>query len=251
MLRTISKKGATAVELLRERGPRGAAGYTLERLNEGLYGAADRCFDRFHGIESVQRVHAAELTIAGPNTNFGVDPMVYVGAPVLALWRSFRYLPSDARGWSFVDYGSGKGRVLVFAARRPFDRVIGIEFARELHDQSLDNLARAGRHLRAGLVDVRLEDAADSGLPSGPLVLFFFNPFEPPVMAQVLANVEETLAAEPRPAIAITHGNVPHDMFESLKGFRQIATGGEVAGVGPPAGYRVYENVAPSQTPSY
>ncbi len=36
--------------------------------------------------------------------------------------------------FAFVDFGSGKGRALLVAAEYPFERIVGIEFAEELHE---------------------------------------------------------------------------------------------------------------------
>jgi len=43
-------------------------------------------------------------------------------------------------GGTFVDVGSGKGRVLLLAARHPFKRVVGIEFSPSLCEQARRNI---------------------------------------------------------------------------------------------------------------
>jgi hypothetical protein len=77
----------------------------------------------------------------------------------------------DAAQFTFVDFGSGKGRVLLIAAERPFREVFGIEFSRELHEIALENISRLPRHLaRAARVRSINGDAAEVGLPTGNLV---------------------------------------------------------------------------------
>jgi hypothetical protein len=44
----------------------------------------------------------------------------------------------DVSGYTFIDMGSGKGRMLLLAAEPPFRRIIGVEFASDL-----DALARS------------------------------------------------------------------------------------------------------------
>ena len=46
---------------------------------------------------------------------------------------------------SFVDYGAGKGRVLLLASQHPFAAIGGIEFAEELHDDATMNIAQFPR----------------------------------------------------------------------------------------------------------
>ena len=54
-------------------------------------------------------------------------------------------IDDDLSQLSFVDYGAGKGRVLLLAAQHPFAAVGGIEFAEELHDDAAMNIAQFPR----------------------------------------------------------------------------------------------------------
>ena len=53
-------------------------------------------------------------------------------------------LDVDHREFSFVDYGSGKGRVLMLAAAYPFRRILGVEFSESLDRVARDNIATLG-----------------------------------------------------------------------------------------------------------
>ena len=95
-------------------------------------------------------------------------------------------LSIDLSGFTFVDFGSGKGRVLLIAAERPFRDVIGIEFSRELHEIALRNIGRLPRQLAAGArVRSVNGDAAEVALPKGNLACYFNNPFGPPIISRV------------------------------------------------------------------
>lgn len=48
----------------------------------------------------------------------------------------------DFRRFTFVDFGSGKGRVFLVAASFPFKEVVGVEFSPEFHEIALENIAR-------------------------------------------------------------------------------------------------------------
>src|SRR5437016_979449 len=67
----------------------------------------------------------AGLSLVGDATS--ANP--YATTPYGTLQRLFDALPSDLSDYSFIDFGSGKGRVLVIAAGRGFKEVIGVEFA--------------------------------------------------------------------------------------------------------------------------
>ena len=49
--------------------------------------------------------------------------------------------------FTFIDMGSGKGRVLFVAAERPFRSIQGVEYDAGLHRQAEDNIARSSRKL--------------------------------------------------------------------------------------------------------
>ena len=67
----------------------------------------------------------------------GGDGEIYVPARVRNGRAALRDAPvRDVSGYTFVDLGSGKGRMLFVAAERPFRRVIGVEFSRSLHAEA-------------------------------------------------------------------------------------------------------------------
>jgi SAM-dependent methyltransferase len=95
-------------------------------------------------------------------------------------------LAIDYRDYSFVDFGSGKGRVLIVAAAYPFRSVIGVEFSRELHETAVRNIALLpASAIRAAAIETVPGDAAAFQPPSHNLVCYLYNPFGPPVISQV------------------------------------------------------------------
>ncbi len=92
----------------------------------------------------------------------------------------------DYADYAFVDYGSGKGRVLIVAAGFAFKSVAGVEFSRELHEIAEQNIALLPPEaVRAGVVSALHGDAAAFEPPPGNLVCYLYNPFGPPVISQV------------------------------------------------------------------
>jgi hypothetical protein len=106
--------------------------------------------------------------------------------------------------YTFVDLGSGKGRMLLIAAEFPFRKVQGLEIAQELHREATQNISRY-RHpsQRCAIVESINLDALEYVFPDGNLILYLFNPFLPEVLEKVFANLEHSLAQHPRHVIVI------------------------------------------------
>ena len=69
-----------------------------------------------------------------------LDANEYAATPYRVIRRLFKLLPPHCFEGSFIDYGSGRGRVTVVASRYPFRRVIGIELSDILHREAQENL---------------------------------------------------------------------------------------------------------------
>ena len=87
----------------------------------------------------------------------------------------------------FVDYGSGKGAALIHAKKLGFKKAIGVEFAKELHEQAQSNIEK----LNLKEVESIYADATTYTLPNNISLIYFFNPFDELVMRKVIANILE------------------------------------------------------------
>ncbi|SRR6266481_3926676 len=124
-------------------------------------------------------------------------------------------LQIDPERFTFIDFGSGKGRALLIAAGFPFKEVVGVEFSRELHEIAKKNIALIPPEItRAGVLRSIHGDAAVFELPKSDLVCYFYNPFGPPV----ITVVAERLAAHHKDygyRIIIIYANPHHpEVFE-------------------------------------
>lgn len=164
------------------------------------------------------KVELSEVTISSSNRGNGVH---YLPTPWRVLDWLHEALPQPTREWSFVDFGCGKGRVLLSAGQRPYGRVVGVEFAAELAAAARSGLA-AATELRAGSVEIVEGDATRFELPATPLVVFLFNPFGPPVIDSVAANLAQSYAAAPRPIIVAYLNPLHASPFEAMQGFGEI-----------------------------
>jgi SAM-dependent methyltransferase len=98
--------------------------------------------------------------------------------------------PSD----TFVDVGSGKGRVLCCAAQHVCRKVMGIEYSKAFSDAARANLNRL-RGTKTP-VDVHTGPAEEFDY-RGATALYFFNPFGPATLDLVLQKLQGDTAGNP------------------------------------------------------
>jgi hypothetical protein len=101
--------------------------------------------------------------------------------------------------FTFIDLGCGKGRVLLMASDYPFKKIIGVEFMPELHRAAQKNIAGySNDRQRCRQIETLCMDARDFQFPLDPLVVYLFNPFSEPTLAQVLELLRRSLEQDPR-----------------------------------------------------
>jgi hypothetical protein len=134
----------------------------------------------------------------------------------------FSTLPGDLSDFVFIDFGSGKGRTLVYASNFNFKRIIGVEFTRELHDVAVRNFAslRSPTQRCFDLTSV-CADAATFNLPEDNCVLYFFHPFRAEVMARVLAHIEDSYRRHPRKLILLYYHPQINSLMQGLDFIRK------------------------------
>ena len=156
----------------------------------------DRRFDAQFAVETGGVTHLSALHITGNNRRFGVD---HIASDLDELEHALDTLPRDLKELTFVDLGSGKGRAVLLASRRPFRRIVGVEFAQELHEAARANVARFPRSAqRCERIELVCADAANYELPDEESVIFMYNPFGLEVMRAIAARARESLRARPR-----------------------------------------------------
>ncbi len=168
---------------------------------EAAFDREEREFDRDRGITTYPIVRLVGLTVRSDNVLLG---STYVATPVSLLRPVLDGLSLHHPDFTFIDFGSGMGRVVLYAAHFAYKQVIGIEFAEELHAAAEENV-RATNDAPERLSSIRLYcmDVVDFDPPDGNLVCFFFNPFAAPVMEKVIGRLTRSLANDPRECIVI------------------------------------------------
>jgi SAM-dependent methyltransferase len=152
-------------------------------------------FDEQFGVETSGLIFAEDLRSGTKRDLYNTG---YFGIAPSAFRQILDRLQLNFEEFTFIDLGSGKGRALLIASGYPFRSIIGVELSTKLHEISLSNLATFRGEKRC--LDVRSiqGDATEFNFPAGPLVVYLWNSFDGPVFTAVLANLEATLAREPR-----------------------------------------------------
>jgi hypothetical protein len=196
LFRAWEAEGSLAVARTVLRDATDTAAITVGRLR-------NRAFDRKHDVSTAGDVALATL---------GLDEAELAGTTGLyrpiesrLFHAALQAVPVDHRQFTFVDYGSGKGKALLLAAGYPFRRILGVEQVRSLHQAAEENIRRyRGPAHRCQDVRAVHGDARRFTVPDGPLVAFFFDAFAPPVLAAVLDRIARSVALGPRPVFVVS-----------------------------------------------
>jgi len=132
-------------------------------------------------------------------------------------------LGDDVNSINFIDYGSGKGKVLIVAARYGFKKCIGIEYSLELHKVAEKNMEKLGLTNQVELI----QGDALNYIPSpDDRVLYFFNPFMGGILETCLQTIKSISPSGKRVLILV---NTVEDASFS-KYFKKVASGETKAG---------------------
>ncbi len=86
-------------------------------------------------------------------------------------------MQSENQNKNIIDYGCGKGRVLAVAAYHGFEKITGVEFAKELCEEARKNIIPVQQIFPEKIFNVIYANAADYIIENDTNVFFFFNPF--------------------------------------------------------------------------
>src|ERR1035438_2297402 len=144
LFRSIRRKFARSLEI---RGLWGSIGLAVKQpylwfrfhKTEDRRNKTQQEFDRKFGVDTSGIVYLSDLDIASPNFVHGTR---YGPTLKKTFDEVVGQVPIAHSDFVFIDVGSGKGAVLLYASEYPFQRVVGVEFSRELHEIAQKNIAR-------------------------------------------------------------------------------------------------------------
>ncbi|MGW2162216.1 hypothetical protein [Nonomuraea sp. NPDC001699] len=157
---------------------------------------------RRYGVARTLRLVAHELLFdVRHGTDTSLEPRgrttAHEGTNPLLFAEILRDAPAATAGRVLVDFGAGKGRVLMLAAGHGFAAAIGVESSPGLCAIANANLARFSRG-RSCALSVICADAGSFAVPTSVTVGYLYNPFGAETMRAVVGRILESLAEAPR-----------------------------------------------------
>ena len=194
-------------------------------VNRGLVFASwlqAKWFDHRFNVQTTGDVPLEQMTARG-NPEEG---NLYVPVHPRAGKAALDDLPiQDVTGYTFIDLGAGKGRMLFLAAMLPFEKVIGVEFGQEVHDIAVENIrtyrnpAQRCRNLESVCMDAGLYE-----FPKTPLVVYIFNAFRPALLERIAARIEQSLEQHPRDLILVMVNPENSHLIERIRDLQLLKT---------------------------
>jgi predicted RNA methylase len=165
------------------------------------------------------------------------------------------YLARGLRGYTIkrsdtlLDYGSGKGRMLLAAGRYPFGRVLGIELDAEYCEIARTNAQLAAPRLRCPRIEVVSADATTWPVPDDVTYIYMYNPFWGETFRAMLDRVSESLDRRPRELTIIYANGKCTDELLATGRFRHVRTSRGIRPVLRHHRIDVFRSIAPPSAP--
>jgi 16S rRNA G966 N2-methylase RsmD len=191
-------------------------------------------FDIRYGTDTMRWVEMKALNFESEHKVNAASYRATKAGPLRKLMHKLD-LPKDG---VFVDLGSGKGRVLLIAAQVGFEKIIGVEFSRELCEIARENVkAFAIKTHTTARIEVVESDVASYRIEPAHNVFFIYNPFGEVVMTQFLANLRRSVTQFPH-KIWLIYNTPIHHKAVSASGLFSVVQEFEIRGTE----FRVYNN---------
>ena len=191
------------------------------RQNKKMHVDTDS-FDRIYGMDTSGHISAHRLDNKDSENwtlgnEYGPTPALWLDSIFESLGSIFESLEMDFSNYNFVDLGSGKGRVLLMAARFPFRNIIGVEYAADLHLAAINNLKMIEKVApKCKNITALHMDILDFEIPEEATVIYFWNSFQELLVHKLIDKIEQSLRRKFRDIFIIYV--VPHhsDIFDEI-----------------------------------
>ena len=177
---------------------------SIDSWLQSIHDHLDGRFDRRFGTDTSGHIQLEHLTIEKGSIREGIwyEPMSQK-----IFMQIMDNISIDYGQFDFIDFGSGKGRVLLLASTYGFRNVVGVEFSKELHEIARKNLALWRQNTGNGAFIRSIHiDASEYQIPDASLVIFLFSPFTGNTMARVVENIKTAFRINQKKIIIIFYG---------------------------------------------
>ena len=158
--------------------------WRLFRARLAFENPRSRAFDRRHNVETAAEVLLREMGVAPEAVKRGNTAYRVTWGWLIK--KALAQLDIDPQRYSFIDYGSGKGKAMLMASDYPFKTIIGLEYAKRLHHIAAENCRKYhSPNQQCFSLEPVLGDALHYTPPPGPIVCFMCNPFDDATLRSV------------------------------------------------------------------
>ncbi len=192
------KKIKYAFELIHKKG-------IYEFLKAFYYKINNNYYEKYFNVNTIGFISKEDLGISN-HESVEYSPMHYKH-----IFSMLKKLPVDKEKSTLLDYGCGKGRVIITAAAFPFNKIIGVEIS-YLIDVAKNNIDR-GKHRKTNNIELINCDAMDYIIPDDVNIFYFFNPFRGAILEKVTRNIYSSFKEIPRKIFIIFFNN---DHFDKV-----------------------------------
>ncbi len=136
----------------------------------------------------------------------------------------------DPSQYSFIDFGSGKGLVVMLAAQHAFREVHGVEMAPVLHEIAKRNVGiLEGQGASRAPVTLACGNALTYAWPDGNVVVYIYNPFDEELTSRFIDRVLGEAGRRER-KVSIVYVNPVHKaLFERVPALRAVYSDGTLS----------------------
>lgn len=168
---------------------------------------AEQAFDKRWGTDTSRPVSLHDLDIGRARI---AQCNRYEASSEAMLHEPLAALGIDPGQYDFIDYGAGKGRVMMLALQKGFRSVTGIELSTRLCATAQSNLDIFSRDfVEARNARVIAADATMYLPRASNIVAYFYNPFDASIMDVVRQRLEQALRTATGRVVVI-YANAAH-----------------------------------------
>ncbi len=169
----------------------GAKPFAIEKeINRSLEDVLGDRFEATVGVDFDGILENREIGTGSQSQRYQAT----IGQAFMTLLEPISPAPDDV----FVDVGSGKGKMLYYAAQRGFQQCIGIELSSALVPLAERNLRRLGLGANVTLLQRDASQLSPAEIAAGT-VFYLYNPFFEEVLNKFLETVANSQALHRRP----------------------------------------------------
>ena len=168
----------------------------LRKRAEPRSDAMSRRFDEENQVRTDGRIFLSDMSVVAASTD---QSMWYEPAPINVIPNVLHKLRASYDGYTFIDLGSGLGRVVLQASQFNFEKIVGVEFAENLYRQAVENLHRYPRHKqKCRNVELLCTDVRAFEFPETDSVIFIYDAFKAELLQSIVERLRASHLACPR-----------------------------------------------------